>query len=91
MTPVTLEMLMREQAKMIGRLADMEKRIKNNADKAHAEIGSNIAKLGTKVTSLDTKVTSMGDQLDALDADVKKVNKSVGHLSDAWDKWQGAV
>lgn len=84
MTPVSLEMLMREQAKMIGRLADMEKRITANADKAHAEIGSNIAKLGTKVTS-------MGDQLDVLDADLKKVNKSVEHLSDAWDKWQGGV
>ena len=71
MTPVTLEMLMREQAKMIGRLADMEKRITDNADKAHAEIGS--------------RIDSLGDHLDRMDADIKEVKESVERISNGLD------
>ena len=73
MTPVTLEMLMREQAKMIGRMADMEKRITDNADKAHDKIGSNIAKLSEQMATIEK-------HLDLIDADIKTVKGSVQHM-----------
>ncbi len=69
---------------MLERLADMERRITDNADKAHAKIGSNIAELGAKATSIC-------DQLDVIDDDLKVVKGSVERLSNDLDERQGAV
>ena len=65
------------QEKMIARLADMEKRITDNADKAHAQIGS--------------RIDSLGDHLDRMDADIKEMKGSVERLSNDLDERQGAV
>ena len=64
-----------EQASMIGRLADMEERITDNADKAHAEIGARIDKLG--------------DHLDRMDDDLKEVKGGLEHLNNRMEEHFG--
>ena len=68
-----------DAARILTRPKNPEKRIKINADKAHAEIGARINKL-------DTKVTSLGDHLDTMDADLKAVKGSVGHIYNALEQ-----
>lgn len=85
MTPVTLKMLMREQAKMIGRMADMEKRITGNADKAHEKIGSNIANLGKEVAEIGKIVSATDSKVDTLHEWMKEQNRRITDLEVAND------
>ena len=66
---------LREIERIDAKIDDVETRLQDNADKAHAEIGSNIAKLG--------------DHLDRIDAEMGGLNGKVGHVYDLLEKQYG--